>query len=414
MPLKPYLQFLVANKRFVGFGFLVAFASSFGQTYFLGSFSASIESELSLSHTGWALVYLIGTLASAVVLPTTGKLIDLVPLPRYTVSSMLVLVAGTAVMALGSGVVMLTVAIFLLRQGGQGLMNHVSITSMTRYFEEGRGRAIALATLGFAAGEACLPRLSLEMIEAWGWRMSFAVVSVALVAIVLPALLWLLRGHDARHADYLEAQLGDVTTRNSGVRSWTRKQVLTDVRFYLLLPGTLAPAMIITALFFTHLSLAEAKGWSGEWIMGSYGIYALASTIVGLVCGTLIDKVGGTRLVPLMLVPMALALVVAGTLRAPWSVWPYFILLGGSVGISHTAVSAMWAEIYGVGSLGAIKSLVTALAVLSSAIGPVIIGGLMDAGVSIEQVCLYFSGYALFATTLLVVALKTPRRAATP
>ena len=79
MPLMPYVRFFVANRRFVAFGFLVAFASSFGQTYFLGSFSESIRLELSLSHTGWALVYLVGTIASAVALPTTGKLIDMVP-----------------------------------------------------------------------------------------------------------------------------------------------------------------------------------------------------------------------------------------------------------------------------------------------------------------------------------------------
>ncbi len=405
MPLMPYVRFFVANRRFVAFGFLVAFASSFGQTYFLGSFSESIRLELSLSHTGWALVYLVGTIASAVALPTTGKLIDMVPLPRYTVGAVLLLLSGTAVMALGSGVVMLAVAIFLLRQGGQGLMSHISITSMTRYFEEGRGRAIALATLGFAAGEAILPRLSLEMMDAWGWRMAFAAVGGGLLVGILPALLWLLRGHKERHEGYLETQVESATTKNSGVRSWTRDEVMRDVRFYLILPGALAPAMIITALFFTHLSLAEAKGWSGTWIMGSYGIYALASTVVGLICGTLIDKIGGTRLVPLMLVPMALGLVVAGTLRQPWSVWPYFVFLGGSVGIGHTAVSAMWAELYGVGSLGAIKSLVTALAVLSSAIGPVVIGGLMDIGVPIERVCLVFAAYALLATVLLVVAL---------
>lgn len=99
MPLMPYLRFFVANRRFVAFGFLAALASSFGQTYFLGTFSASIESELSLSHSGWALVYLVGTLASAIALPTTGKFIDVMPLPRYTASALVVLIAGTAVMA---------------------------------------------------------------------------------------------------------------------------------------------------------------------------------------------------------------------------------------------------------------------------------------------------------------------------
>jgi len=406
MPAQPYLRFALANRRFIGFGFLVAFASSFGQTYFIGTFSRSIELELSLSHTGWASVYLVGTLASAVLLPTTGKLIDRVGLPRYTLAAVVVLIAGTASMALGRGVAMLALTIFLLRQGGQGLLSHISITSMTRYFDEGRGRAIALATLGFAAGEACLPLAALAMIAAWGWRASFAVVGLGLAGVLLPLLLWLLRGHHERHADHLERIESAKSKNNSSGRSWSRGEVLRDPRFYLLLPGLLSPAMIITALFFTHLSLAEAKGWSGQWITGSYGIYALSTTVVALICGSAIDRIGGARLVPMMLLPMALGLVVAGTLQQPWSVWPYFLFLGGSIGISHTAVSAMWAELYGVGSLGAIKSMVTALAVLASAIGPVIMGVFMDAGVSIERVCLYFAGYVLLASVLLAIALR--------
>jgi predicted MFS family arabinose efflux permease len=188
-------------------------------------------------------------------------------------------------------------------------------------------------------------------------------------------------------------------------RSWTREEELRDPRFYLLLPGLLSPALIVTALFFTHLNLADAKGWSHAWITGSYVIYAGATTVVALFCGPLIDKVGATKLVPVMLLPMAVGLLVAGTLRQPWAVWPYFIFLGGSIGISHTAVSAMWAELYGVGSIGAIKSVVTALAVLASAIGPVIMGGCMDAGISIERVCLYFAVYVLAASALIWIAL---------
>ncbi len=404
-----YLRFAIANRRFLAFGFLVAFASSFGQTYFLGAFSPSIEYEFSLSHTGWATVYLVGTLASAVLLPTTGKVIDRVPLPRYTLFALILLALGTAVMALGTGVVMLAVAIFMLRHSGQGLMSHISMTSMTRYFSEGRGRAIALATLGFAAGEAALPLAALGMIGMWGWRVSFLVVGVASALLLGPLLLWLLLGHEARHAQHLQEERDRASQNTTKVRSWSRSEVLRDVRFYLLLPGVLAPAMVITALFFTHLSLAEAKGWSGQWITGSYGIYALASTIVALVFGSLVDRLGGARLVPLMLLPMVLGLLVAGTLRQPWSVWPYFLLLGSSIGVSHTAVSAMWAELYGVGALGAIKSMVTALAVLASAIGPLIMGVLMDAGVSIEVVCLYFAGYALLASALLALALWRSR-----
>ena len=40
-------------------------------------------------------------------------------------------------------------------------------------------------------------------------------------------------------------------------------------------------------------------------------------------------------------------------------------------GIAHTATSAMWPERYGIGHLGTIKSLVTAVGVFATALGPV-------------------------------------------
>jgi hypothetical protein len=89
----------------------------------------------------------------------------------------------------------------------------------------------------------------------------------------------------------------------------------------------------------------------------------------------------------------------------PWIAWPYLFLIGVSTAVAHTAVSAMWAEIYGVTHLGAIRSLATAISVLGSALGPVTLGGLMDLGVSIEAGCLLFAAYATIGTLLMGVAL---------
>ncbi|MEE8625847.1 MAG: hypothetical protein V3T19_10940, partial [Acidiferrobacterales bacterium] len=71
---------------------------------------------------------------------------------------------------------------------------------------------------------------------------------------------------------------------------------------------------------------------------------------------------------------------------------------------------AMWAEIYGVTNLGAIRSVATSLSILASALGPVIVGGLMDLGVSIERTCLLFAAYTVTGTVLMVIALaRSPR-----
>ena len=76
-----YLSFAKGNERLLMFGFLMAVASSFGQTYFIGIFGPSVQQEFGLTHT--VSIYMVGTLASALVLPRTGKLIGRLDLRVY-------------------------------------------------------------------------------------------------------------------------------------------------------------------------------------------------------------------------------------------------------------------------------------------------------------------------------------------
>jgi len=400
----PYLRLIRDHRALLGFGFGMALASSFGQTYFIGVFGKSIEAEFGLSHTGWSSVYLVGTLASALVLPWSGKLIDRLPLRRYALGVALLLIGACISMSLTIGVVTLAVSIFLLRQAGQGLASHVAVTSMARYFERERGRAIAIATLGFSVGEALLPLAAVAAISALGWRATYALIAIATAVSLLPLIaITLRREPTAEVPDNQSARL------KAAARSWTRAEVLRDPRFYVALPGIVAPALIVTALFFHHLNLADAKGWSAEWITGNYVVFAAGGTVVALICGPAIDRIGAVRLVPLMLVPMIGSLVVVASFDQDWVVWPYFALLGASIGIAHTGVTAMWAELYGVDHLGAIRSMVTAVAVFASALGPLALGVLMDAGFTIERALLFFAVYAAVATILMVISLSRAR-----
>ncbi len=397
----------MANRRFLAFGFVMAFASSFGQTFFIGVFGPSIQTEFGLSHTAWGTVYMLGTLASAIVLPWSGKQIDRLDLRHYSVLVCLSLIVACGFMSLVAGATTLAVGIFLLRQAGQGLMSHVAVTSMVRYFDSGRGRAVAIATLGFAAGEAFWPLLAVFAVAAIGWRWSYGGIALMLSLVLIPTVWVLLKGHEKRHDAHMARLADPIERTGTAIRSLTRSEVIRELRFYLILPGVMAPSIIVTAMFFHHLNVADAKGWSHAWMTGSYVVYAVAIVATSLGSGPIIDRFGAVRIVPFMLVPMVLAMVVITISDDPWIVWPYLGFLGVNVGISHTAVSTMWAEIYGVAHLGAIKSLAAAISVFASALGPVVMGALMDRGASPDQVCLLFAGYAAVAAAMLAAALKT-------
>lgn len=417
MILGSYGQLIKNHTRFVAFGLLMAFASSFGQTYFIGIFGHAIQQDFAMSHTQWGIIYMVGTLLSAAVLPITGKLIDKVPLQGYTFFVILCLAIGCAFIAQVSHVIWLVVGVFMLRQAGQGLMSHVAYTAMGRYFEKQRGKATAMVAIGFAAGEAILPFIAVLAIAAVGWRWSFTGVGLFIVLIVMPMSLWLLRGHNARQLNYEKRLKAGEDQSASGehklvmAKSWRRREVLKDYRFYLILPALSATSLVSTALFFHHLNLADEKGWSHAFMTGNYLLYSVVATFMAVVSGQLIDRFSALNLMPFTLVPMVCALLMINLVDSYFVIWPYMVLLGIGSGLSQTTQSALWPECYGLRHLGAIKSLYWTFVVFASALGPVWLGYLVDLGNSFQQATLTMAIYLLVVTGVMMIGLRGFRSA---
>ena len=401
-----YWRFARANPRFLGFGFFLAFLSSAGQTYFVGVFGTAIQADFGLDPGSWGRTYMIGTLASALVINWSGSLIDRFDLRIFTVATLAGLAAACLVMGSVTSPLLLAAAIFLLRQFGQGLTSHTGITSMARYHDADRGKAIALAAIGFSCGEAVLPLVGLYAAQAIGWRTTFHVVAVCVLAAILPAL-WLLKGHGRRHAEH-SAALERRVAEAGGVADYTRRQMLSETRFYLMLPAMISPSMIGTALFFFPAEIAAAKHWSSLWVTGNYWLYSTVSVATTIYSGLLIDRFGARRVVPLFLLPLAVALVVLNLSDQHWIIWPYMLLMGLSTGLYFTGLSALWAELYGARHLGAIKSLTNAVMVFASALGPALVGTLLEWGVAFAAISILLAAFCLLATALLAYALRTP------
>ena len=270
-----YWRFARTHPRFLSFGFLLAFLSSPGQTYFIGVFGPEIQALFDLDSGAWGRTYMMGTLASAVMITWSGTLIDRMDLRLFTALSLLGLVAACLVIGSVSSPIMLVVAIFMLRQFGQGLCSHAGITSMARYHAADRGKAIALAAIGFSVGEAILPLLAVFSIQNWGWRETYYGVA-GFVSLSILLALWLLKGHKARHANLLEG-LNDSTSSGNSQNSYTRRQMLSEPLFYLMLPAMIAPSMIMTAMFFFPAEIARAKEWSSLWVTGNYWVYSIST-----------------------------------------------------------------------------------------------------------------------------------------
>jgi MFS family permease len=89
---------------------------------------------------------------------------------------------------------------------------------------------------------------------------------------------------------------------------------------------------------------------------------------------------------PVILIPACLGLGVLSLGTAPGTAFVYLALVGGSQGIASPMMTAVWAEVYGVETLGATKSTVAMLGIFGTALGPLLLGGLLKAGVRFDVI----------------------------
>ena len=247
------IKFFAEHGRLLSFGFFITLASSFGQTFFISIFGPEIQKEFGLSHTIWGTIYLIGTLMSASVLTFSGTLIDHFKLRNFTSVVLLLLAFACIFISFVNNIIFLVIAVFFLRQSGQGLTSHISVTTMARYFKNRRGAAVALASMGMAAGETLLPVIAVILISIIGWRWTYFSSFFLIILFFLPLSIYLLKGHEKKY------ELIKEEDESFEKKSWTRNQVIKDFKFYMLLPALLAPGIIMTALFFHHLNIADHK-----------------------------------------------------------------------------------------------------------------------------------------------------------
>ncbi len=401
-----YLRFISQHRRFLAFGLLVALFSSFGQTYFIGIFSAEIRAAFSLSHGDFGLIYSLASLAAGVSLIWLGRFVDRLDL-RLWIALLCVAASGACiVMGLAPSVIVMGIALYLLRLSCQSLLTHTYTTSMARYFDSGRGKAISIAMLGHPVGEAVFPLVTVALLAALGWRGAWLVYAAFGAALLFPVLLWLLRGHGERHQNYLARLAEPATASGEKGRQWTQGEVLRDVRFYLIQIAMMAPPFMFTGFFIHQAHLAEAKGWSLAWLATCFTAFAATSIASSLTAGPLIDRIGAIRIAPHALLPIVVSMLALVFFSHPAAAMVFMAGLGLCMGIVFTAFTAIWAELYGVRHLGAIRSVVMAIMVLVSAIAPAIMGWLFDAGVTVETLAAIFTVWAFAGWLLLIVVLR--------
>ena len=385
------------SLKVIIFGFIFTFFSSFGQSFFLGLFNSSIREELSITHGQFGSIYASATLLSSFILIWVGKKIDDVNIFKFALYVALLLSFSCFFFLKVSSVVFLFIAVFLMRFSGQGLMSHTATTTIVRYFNKSRGKALSAGWFGLSTAEFILPVLIVYLLTITAWQNIWIFISI-LILIFLPLISFFLikkLNFDTRE------QVNSNDTELKEIKQWKRTEVLKDYRFYIICLNMLAMPWIATGVFVYQSFITEAKEWGSFVIAQSFMVYSVLSVVTLLGSGFLIDKFTSRKILVFMNIPLLFSTLVLIYFDTPITSFIFLGLIGISNGLANVLGSSTWAEIYGVKFIGSIKALTTALMVFSTAFGTALFGFLIDQGFSIEQIALVSFIYILISLILL-------------
>jgi MFS family permease len=399
----PILAFLRDNAPWLTAGVLLTFLSSFGQTFFISIFAGKIMEDFGLSHGQWGGIYTVGTTASAALMVWAGGLTDRFRVRALGTVILLMLMGACLFMAVNPAWWLLPVVVFALRFTGQGMTSHIAVVAMSRWFIATRGKALSVATLGFAGGEALLPLIFVALMLTWDWRALW--VLAALIAVLgIPVLLLLLRQERTPQSWAKSDQSLGMLSRH-----WTRRQTLRHFLFWFMVPALLGPAAFNTAFFFHQVHFSEVKGIAHVELVAMFPLYTGVSIGAMVLSGWALDRLGTARLIPYMQLPMVAAFILFSIANGPLTTLLGFVFLGITTGANTTLPNAFWAEFYGTGHIGSIKAMAAAIMVLGSAIGPGLTGLGIDLGLGIEAQYLLVAAYFVFTSVMMGIGIARAR-----
>jgi len=394
-----------SNFKIIIFGFIFTFFSCVGQSFFIGLFNSNIREELNISHGEFGTIYGIATLCSSLALIWLGKKIDDLKLINYSFLVVIFLSFAVLFFSLVNGIIVLVLGIFFLRLSGQGLMAHTASVGISRYFNQSRGKALSCVWIGMSLGEFLLPVMIVYFLSFLYWRNVWQGIAV-IILLILPMFTYLTIKDINKFSR--ENNNGDHTNKNiDTVKSWTRREVLKDLKFYSILPAMLASSFIITGIVINQTFIIESKDWGKFAIAKSFMIYSLLTVATLFLSGFLVDKFTSRKIFPLLNVPLLLSLVILIFFDHPYSAFVFMGFMGISNGLTNVLMSSFWAEIYGVNHLGSIKALTGSFMVFSTALATAVFGVLIDSGYSIENIAFLCSVYTAISIGIVLIFQKT-------
>jgi MFS family permease len=391
-------------------GTAIALLAASGIRSAFGVFIKPMETEFGWDRTALSLVASLSFLFNGLSGPFVGRLADRWGARTVIAFSGVLLGVGVLSSALIVSLWQLYATVgVIVAVGAGGATPAVAAVVATRWFDERRGLAMGLVGGAMAAGQLLVIPLAMSLTTSFGWRIAYAILGVGFLAVILPAVLAVVRNEpsDMGLAPYGSKPVDRLAaTATAQVERTTLRQAAGTAPFWLLAGSFWVCGYTSTGLVLTHLiPHATEHGFQGGQAAQALGVMGAFNVVGTILSGWICDRYGarvplavyyGLRGVSLIFLPLV------GTVPG---LFAWAVVFGLNYISTVPATTALTAKIYGRHSVGELSGWIFFSHQVGSAVGSLVGGHLYD---RFGNYTLAFqsAAFVAFAATLMVLVIR--------
>lgn len=338
-------------------------------------FLKAIQADLGWTRSELSFAVAVWAVAGGAFAPLAGTWVDRYgPLRVMTAGTLLQIVTTFFVARMQTPWQLYT--LFVLASLANALNTFLPVAAtISRWFDERRGTAMAIAMLGQGCGGLVVPIVANLLLERYGWRGAYTIFAYVLVGVLVPILLWV-RSPPAPEAEAPAA--GEAPEGAPGDEGLTLRQAAGTRSFWTLASGDFLMGVVVTAVIVHMVAFTTDAGVSQTAATAAYGTL-LATQIVGILgFGAAADRLPIRAMMVLCYGTTSVAMLFTFRLDSFWLLYVFALIFGTVAG----GRAALWplalGECFGVAHLGRILGWLAIPWMAGNAVGPWLAGYIYD------------------------------------
>ncbi|MFH1088136.1 MAG: MFS transporter, partial [Chloroflexota bacterium] len=259
----------------------------------------------------------------------------------------------------------------------------VPLTStVSRWFTARRGLALGIAVTGIGLGTVVMAPIAQALISGFGWRQSYVILSLLVLAIVVPLSLTLFPNPATKglrpYGDRQDPAAATTTAFAHQPASLDVRQAIRTGTFWRLVVIFVMFVLchqIVIVHIVPHATDLGMSPLQASAILSLIGLWATAAKVT---FGLASDKIGCKRTLLMILAIMAASMILLATVKQQWSFYLFAVLFGFGYGGYSALYPATVGEYFGTKHYGSVFGTMLAFSGLSGSTGPLLAGYVYD------------------------------------